>query len=122
MASQQCILVVDDSLLARMMLKKIVAKIRPNAEIFEGKDGADALAKITGQCIHIALVDYNMPGMNGLELARILIQQYPGISIALVTANIQDYIAKEALDIGIRFIQKPLEQEKIEHFIDAEGK
>ena len=119
MASQQQILVVDDSLLARMMLKKFVANLRPEAQIIEGKDGKDALGKIEGKSIDVALVDYNMPGMTGIDLAKRLKDLFPGISIALITANIQDYIAKEAKNLGVDFISKPIEQVNIEAFLNS---
>ena len=113
MAALKHILVVDDSLLARMMLKKFVSKVRPDADIIEGKDGSDALAKTQGKSIDIALLDYNMPGMTGLDLAKILKERYSGIIIALITANIQDHIAKDARDLGVSFIPKPIDENNI---------
>lgn len=113
MAVRQQILVVDDSLLARMMLKKFVSKVRPDADIIEGKDGSDALAKVKGKTIDIALLDYNMPSMTGFELAKELKSRYSGISIVIITANIQDYLAKEAHDIGVSFIPKPIDEQSI---------
>lgn len=113
------ILVVDDSLLARVMLKKFVTKVKPSSIIIEGKDGRDALAKIDGKTIDIALVDYNMPGMTGLELAKALKSRCPRITIALITANIQDHIAKEARDMGITFIPKPIDEANIVSYFNS---
>ncbi len=113
MAARQQILVVDDSLLARIMLKKFVSKVKPDAVIIEGKDGSDALAKVNGIMIDIALLDYNMPGMSGLDLAKILKEMNDRIKIALITANIQDHIANEARDLGVTFIPKPIDEGNI---------
>lgn len=116
------VLVADDSLLARMMLKKFVSKVRPESEIIEAKDGADALAKMNGKALDVALIDYNMPGMTGLDLARKLKTTYPAAVMALITANIQDYLIKEANSLGIAFISKPIEEEKIGDFFLTAGK
>ncbi len=110
------ILVVDDSLLARMMLRKAISKLRPDFVIYEAKDGQDALRQIADKNIDIALIDYNMPGLSGLDLARTLKGQFPKAALALVTANIQDYIMNEAKSLGLAFIAKPIEEEKIDAF------
>ncbi len=119
MAAPKCVLVVDDSLLARMMLKKFVSKLLPDWVLIEAKDGQDALARIAGKNLDIALVDYNMPGISGIDLAKKLRQQFSNAAIALITANIQDYIINEAKVLGISFISKPIEEEKIAAFICA---
>ena len=121
MAVQQNILIVDDSLLARVMLKRFVSKSLPDAHIIEGKDGSDALSKIDGKCIDIAFVDYNMPGISGIELARMLKERQPNVVISLITANIQDYIIKEASVLGIDFIPKPIDEHNIAVYLQKRG-
>ena len=122
MASSVKILVVDDSLLARMMLKKFVGNLHPDWLIIEAKNGNEALEQVEGKHLDVALIDYNMPGMTGLDLARKLKEQCPEIAMALITANIQDYIANEAKSIGMEFISKPIEEGKISIFFSAMGK
>ena len=119
MTSQVNILIVDDTLLARAMLRKFVTKTKPNWQLLEAKDGNDALMKVNGKSIDVALIDYNMPGMTGLDLGRRLRERFPNIIMALVTANIQDYIADEARSLGIAFISKPVDEEKIVKFISG---
>lgn len=122
MAEAKTIMVVDDSMLARMMLKKFTSIACPDAKIIEAKDGNDALEKVQGAAIDAALIDFNMPGINGLELSKRLKNQFPQIRMALVTANIQDYIADEAKTLGVSFISKPIDQEKISSFFAPLGK
>ncbi len=119
MAAVRHILVVDDSLLARMMLKKFISKLRPDWILCEAKDGNDALEKIGGKIVDIALIDYNMPGISGIELAKKVKEQFPKAGMALITANIQDYIINEAKAMGISFISKPIEEEKIAAFFNS---
>jgi two-component system chemotaxis response regulator CheY len=60
-------MVIDDSRAMRMILKRIVTKI--NFEVVEagdGKEALDLLAAMT-EVPELALIDWNMPNMNGLE-------------------------------------------------------
>jgi two-component system chemotaxis response regulator CheY len=60
-------MVIDDSRAMRMILKRIVSKL--NFEVTEAADGQEALdllATMT-QVPELALIDWNMPNMNGLE-------------------------------------------------------
>jgi len=63
------------------------------------------------------LVDFNMPGMNGLELGEKLRAQFPDAVIALLTANIQQEIQNKAENLGLDFIPKPPTEEKIRDYI-----
>jgi two-component system, chemotaxis family, chemotaxis protein CheY len=60
-------MVIDDSRAMRMILKRIITKL--NFEVVEagdGKDALDLLAAMT-EVPELALIDWNMPNMNGLE-------------------------------------------------------
>lgn len=63
-----------------------------------------------------------MPGMNGIDLARELRTQFPDMPMALVTANIQDYVVAEAKSLGVSFISKPFELNTVVAFLDAVGR
>ena len=60
-------ILIDDSRAMRMILKRIVAKL--GFEALEAGDGQEALDLIAGlpEVPDLALVDWNMPNMNGLE-------------------------------------------------------
>ncbi len=108
------VLIVDDSRVSRMMIKAIVADVCPEWNIIEAANGDDALAKSTDiQAIDVMILDFNMPGMNGLTLAEILKEKYPQAQLSLLTANIQESIQRKADKLGIGFVKKPITQEKI---------
>lgn len=106
-------LIVDDSSLARMMVKKIFGTEFQDWELLEAQNGAEALVKIAGVRLHLALIDFNMPGMNGIDLAEQIMGQQSNLPIYLVTANIQERMRLRAEAMGIGFIKKPVSQEKI---------
>lgn len=106
------VLIVDDSSLARMMIRKIFSDNFQEWTLVEAKDGDEALA-LDIVSLHFALIDFNMPGMNGLELAEKLLEINPGLSIFLVTANIQERMHQRAEAMGIGFVKKPIAADKI---------
>lgn len=115
------VLIVDDSMLARMMMRKAVVAARPDAEIAEAADGPSALSLATDTVFDIGFIDYNMPGMNGIELGRFLRFRYPETVLVLVTANIQTFVLEEARGIGMECIAKPITDDKIQAYLPTEG-
>ncbi len=64
------IMVVDDSASLRQVVG--IALKGAGYDVIEGRDGADALSKCTGQKIHLVVCDVNMPNMDGISLVRAL--------------------------------------------------
>ncbi|WP_019027670.1 response regulator [Colwellia piezophila] len=112
------ILVVDDSLVSRMMIKNILEIHAQGADIIEAGNGEQALDKVAqGKVIDVAFIDYNMPGMTGLELISALAAKLTIPKVALLTANIQDEIKAQALAAGVTFMNKPFDEEAIANFL-----
>ena len=65
-------IVIDDSRAMRMILKRIVAKV--GFDTVEAENGQEALDRIAGlaEVPELALVDWNMPVMNGLEFVSVV--------------------------------------------------
>ena len=113
------ILIVDDSKLARIVVGKAIAAIRPDWERVEAGSAAEALELVTGREIDVVIVDYNMPGQNGLELAEELRRRRPDLPIAVATANVQDEIVARARSANAAFVPKPITEEKLRPFLEA---
>ncbi len=111
-------LVVDDSLVTRLMLKEILQQLEPGTQVIQANCGDDALSK-TDQAgfIDYALIDFNMPGMNGLQLAEQLRSTGKMGKMALLTANIQESVKQQAESKGLKFLNKPLNEETISTFV-----
>ena len=123
MIDQPTMLIVDDAKLARMMVRSFVSKTRPDFSIIEAGDGAEALRLLEGvTAIECATIDYNMPGINGIELAQQVRARYPQARIALLTANVQAALRQRAADSDIDFIAKPVTEAKITAFIRPHGR
>jgi len=110
-------LVVDDSKMSRMMLKKIIHNAHPDWEITEAADGQQAVDEAKNAELDIILLDFNMPVMDGGEAAEILRPLFPNAKIAFLTANIQDSIKNLAVELKIDFIPKPITETKVLKYV-----
>ncbi len=99
------ILLLDDSKVARMAARRIIAEALP-----------DAIVVDTGEIprvFELVAIDYNMPEEDGLSLAARLGAAYPALRMALLTANIQESVVQRARALGMGFLPKPLRPDAI---------
>ena len=112
------ILVVDDSIVSRMMIKAIIESHVQGVNFIEAGNGDQALERVgENKAIDIAFVDFNMPGMTGLELISALADKLTITKVALLTSNIQNEIREQALAAGVTFLNKPVNEEIIANFL-----
>lgn len=111
------VLVVDDSKLARIVAGKAIGALQPEWERVEACSAADALQIIGSQHIDIAVLDFNMPDKDGLELASELRASHPNMPIAVITANVQDEIIARVRALNATFVAKPVTQDALAGFI-----
>ena len=112
------ILVVDDSKLARMSVAKALTALRPDWTRVEAANADEALILAEQSPIDIALLDFNMPGRDGLELAAQLLALNPGMPVAVISANHQSEIVARAREVGAIFLTKPITEQALGEFID----
>ncbi|TNC05222.1 response regulator [Methylobacterium terricola] len=112
-------IIVDDSKLARMVVRRLIQKIKPEWVLYEAANADDALAIANENHIDVLFVDYNMPGKNGIDLAKDIISEKNSTPIAIISANIQDEIIVEARRIGASFLSKPLTEEALSGFLSG---
>jgi CheY-like chemotaxis protein len=112
-------LIVDDSKLARMVMASAFRRLRPDWELIEASNGEDAINALSSQPIDIALVDFNMPGLDGLELVAKIRKSPPKMPMAVVSANVQDEIIARARELNAAFVTKPLTDEALGAFLSG---
>jgi two-component system chemotaxis response regulator CheY len=101
-------LVVDDSSTMRKVLKSIL--LGAGFEVVEAKSGSDALECLKQSCADIALFDWNMPEMNGIELLGKVRSdhRYDNLKIMMVTTESEQSEVERALQEGANeYIMKP---------------
>lgn len=111
------VLIVDDSKLARMAVAKTLNNLRPEWERVEATNADEALALAQQSSFDIALLDFNMPGRDGLSLAADLRGLKAEMPVAVISANLQHEIVTRAKEIGATFLPKPLTEDAMRAFI-----
>lgn len=111
------VLIVDDSKLARMAVAKVLGKLQPDWTRLEAADAAEALALVRREAIDIVLLDFNMPGQDGLSLAADLQLLRPQVPVAVISANVQHEVMARADAVGAKFLPKPLTEEALAAFL-----
>ena len=113
------VLIVDDSKLARMAVIKALNALHPEWPRVEASNADEALSLIREASPKIALLDFNMPGKDGLTLAGEVRELDPGISVAVISANHQVEVINRAHAVGATFLPKPLTESALTEFFDA---
>ena len=104
------IFIADDELPARERLKELLADIAPDLPsevVGEAGNGLQALERLPGSGAQVLLLDIEMPGMSGLEVARHLAGLEAGPAVVFVTAH--DRHAVEAFELNaLDYLMKPV--------------
>jgi two-component system chemotaxis response regulator CheY len=119
------ILIIDDSVVMRNIHKNMLREHNISDDcLLEARDGDFALVKARQEKIDIFIVDWNMPGLNGLDLVKSLrrMDQYKETPIVMVTSEAAKYNVMEAINAGVtNYIVKPVKTEilweKIEKYV-----
>jgi len=107
-------LIVDDSRFVRGYLRGLLEeKGIECAEAADGQAGMDQLN--SGDSFDLALVDWNMPVMNGLEMLKQLrAEGYGDIKVMMVTTEAENDFILRALDAGAdEYLMKPFDDEAL---------
>jgi CheY-like chemotaxis protein len=113
------VLIVDDSKLARIVVGKKLAALQPGWKRIEAGNADEAMTVLSERQVDVALLDFNMPGKSGLDLAADLRALHPTMPIALITANVQDEIVSRARAVGAAFVAKPVTEDGLRDFISG---
>ncbi len=113
------VLIVDDSKLARMVVASAFNRIRPDWSLTEATNAQQAREIISAGSVDIALVDFNMPGTDGLELVSQIRKTHPKMPVAVISANVQDEIIARAKELDAAFVAKPLTEEGLSAFLSG---
>ena len=104
------VMVVDDSSSVRQVVS--IALKGAGYEVIEASDGKDALAKLTGQKIHLMISDVNMPNMDGITLVKEVkkLANYKFTPIIMLTIESQEAKKQECQAAGAKaWVVKPFQ-------------
>lgn len=96
------ILLVDDNPVVRRYLRAILEQQNSWRVCGEAKTGAEALHKVLEAPPDLILLDYQMPDLNGVDVARQISELFPRIPILMVTLHLSKQLAEAARQAGVR--------------------
>lgn len=106
-------LIVDDAVLARAMLKKIVEECGIQ-NIFEAQSGEEAIELYRNEKPDLVTMDVTMPGMDGITAIRKILEIDSGAIIVVCSALGQKEVVMDAIQAGAKhYIVKPFEDDKV---------
>jgi two-component system chemotaxis response regulator CheY len=106
------VLVVDDSALARRMMRNHIEELGHSVE--EATDGAEALERYVLHHHDVVLLDMVMHGMYGLEVLTKFKQLNPQLPVIIATADIQKSTREQVRAAGAAaIINKPIKKEEL---------
>jgi CheY-like chemotaxis protein len=113
------LLVVDDTDHVRRMLVEIL-NMHGFEVAAEASDGADAVEQARRADPDIVVMDYKMPGTNGLEATRLIRTERPDQTVILYSAYLDDEVRAQAREAGVSAcIAKPAGVEALATEISA---
>jgi DNA-binding NarL/FixJ family response regulator len=95
------IILVDDHVLVRQGLKRIIHEDPGLQVIHEAGDGLELLGLLKKSSPDIVILDISMPRLGGLETAEIIKKQYPTMKIMILTMHREKNFLHRALRIGV---------------------
>jgi len=108
------ILIIDDSASLRQVVG--IALTSAGFEVTEACDGRDALAKLTGQKVHLMLCDVNMPNMDGIAFLKAVreLPAYRFTPVIMLTTEAGEDKKQEGKAAGARaWVVKPFKPEQL---------
>ena len=107
------LMLVDDSLMVKLQISKMLENTDFEIVAYCA-NGEEAIAKYEEILPDVVTLDLIMPGIDGLETAQVLLEEYPEAKILMVSSLAYEDTIQEADRIGTRgFLYKPLSREKL---------
>ena len=104
------VMVVDDAAFMRVVLKDILTA-NGFQKLIEAGDGAAAINAYQQHRPDLVTMDINMPGTDGIQALRSILQMNRAAKVVMVTSVEQKHIVQEAIKIGARdYIVKPFDR------------
>jgi len=107
------VLVVDDSLIIRKKIKKLVEKLGHEV-LYSAKDGQDAIDAYTKDKADLITMDITMPDMDGITAVKEIIKIDANAKIIMVTSHGQEDMVIKSIQSGaVGYMLKPVTEDKL---------
>ncbi|MBI4674050.1 MAG: response regulator transcription factor [Chloroflexi bacterium] len=94
------IVLVDDHEVVRLGLKALLARNSQFQVVAEASNASDALDRVARYKPDVVVMDIRLPGKNGIEATREIVQHHPGTKVIMLTSYAEDELLFEAIAAG----------------------
>lgn len=114
------LMIADDERIERLVLRRTLEKyLGDTCQIHEAENGRQALAVYWENKIQIAILDIEMPGINGIQAAEEIRTQDPDCCIIFLTAFDDFHYAKQAVHVrAMEYLLKPYSERELLDVLD----
>ncbi|MCU1223476.1 MAG: two component transcriptional regulator, LuxR family [Edaphobacter sp.] len=96
------ILIADDHELIRRGLRDLLSTQSGWQLVGEASNGIDAVEMAVSLKPDIAILDFSMPGLNGPEIAKQIVEKVPQTGVVVLTMHDSEQVIREVLHAGAR--------------------
>lgn len=115
---KQRVLLVDDDPAIRKLIGVVLEK--EGLHCTRAENSEVALRRLKESLFHLLIVDKNLPGIDGLQLARIVHLMSPDLPILMITGYASGESARDAAALGIReYIRKPIDIDVVRQVVSS---
>jgi DNA-binding NarL/FixJ family response regulator len=115
------IAIADDHGLYRSGLVELIHSLSDTYKvIIEASNGVDLLEKVNNNNIDLIILDVDMPVLNGIETAKILLEKHPKLAILVITMLEEESVLINMFRIGVKgFLSKDVDALELKSAIDS---
>jgi len=120
MSVKKAILIIDDSVLITERLLGMLQVFKPNAVIKSAETSSEAINILQQMPVNVILLDINLRGESGIELLKIIKENYPAIKVIMCTNRGSSYYKTLCKKIGAdSFIDKSKEFDQLPSIVSS---
>jgi AmiR/NasT family two-component response regulator len=106
-------LVAEDATIVRLDLARMLVDRAGFGEVVEARDGEEAVALARERQPDLAIMDVNMPKLDGIEAARTILAERP-LPIVMLTAYADEASVARAVEVGVfAYVVKPFREQDL---------
>ena len=106
------VLVVDDAKPIRAVLRRVLENA--GCDVIDAADVNTALDLLRNDHVDLVLTDLQMPGRNGIELAQLVVRDFPGLKVIAMSGFEDTYLSQLPRELGIAAaLTKPMQPEEL---------
>lgn len=112
--------IADDHTLFRKAMVNLLRSFERITDVKDAENGKELLTLVKYEIPDVAIVDLQMPVMDGTETSTIILQKYPDVKVIILTMHDSNNFILHMMDLGVHaFLLKNTEPDELEKAIYA---